>query len=98
MVIASASPFTDDDNFGYWVDVKARQLSESVRKLRKQILTGVVTLVREVCRRRPRMLVGAQQGALIVLLSSLPLVVEAALRGRVSTEWSSPTHATPGWR
>ena len=32
------------------------------------------------------MLVGAQQGALIVLLSSLPLVVEAALRGRVSTE------------
>ena len=29
---------------------------------------------------------GMQQGALIVLMASLPLVVEAALRGRVSTE------------
>ena len=86
VVIPSACAFSDDENFGYWMDVKARQTSESVRRLRKQVLTGVVTLVREVCGRRPRLLIGAQQGALIVLMASLPLVVEAALRGRVSTE------------
>ena len=51
---------------------------------RKQVLTRVVTLW--FVRRRPSLLVGAQQGALIVLMASLPLVVEAALRGRVSTE------------
>ena len=34
---------SDDDNFGYWMDVKARQMSESVRRLRKQVLTGGYT-------------------------------------------------------
>ena len=66
MVIPSACSFADDDNFGYWLDVKARQMSESVRKLGKQIL--ITTLVGEVSRRRPRLLLGAQQGALIVLI------------------------------
>ena len=43
-------------------------------------------VIHEVSRRRPRLLVGAHQGALLVLLCALPLVVEAALRARVSTE------------
>ena len=58
-------------------------MSETVRRLRKQILTGVMTMIREVCRRKPRLLVGARQGALIVLMCSLPFVVEVALRQRV---------------
>ena len=66
VVIPSACSFADDDNFGCWMDVKARQMSESVRRLRKQVLTDVVTLAREFCsRRRPRLLVGTQQGAIL---------------------------------
>ena len=84
-VVPSATSFADDDNVGYWIDARARQMSETVKRLRKQILTGVMTMIREVCRRKPRLLVGAHQGALIVLMCSLPFVVVEALRQRVST-------------
>ena len=43
-------------------------------------------MIREVCRPKPRLLVGAHQGALMVLMCSLPFVVEVALRQHVSTE------------
>ena len=37
------------DNVGYWIDARARQMSEAVRRLRKSILTGIMTMIREVC-------------------------------------------------
>ena len=52
VVIPSACSCADE----YWMEVKERQMSESVRRFRKQVL------VREVCRRRLRLLVGAKQG------------------------------------
>ena len=84
-VAVAETAFEDDEGVGYWVSAAARQISEVARRLRRQLLAGIMSVVRAVSRFRPRLIVGSQQGGMVALLCSLPLVLELALRERVAT-------------
>ena len=53
--------------------------------LRKQAFTSLVALLSGVSRWRPDVVMGSGQGALIVGLAGVPLVLEAACRARIVT-------------
>ncbi|NDD62505.1 MAG: hypothetical protein EBZ36_00750, partial [Acidobacteria bacterium] len=80
----------------YWLAPHARQAAETKKRYRKQILAGVVTVLRAVGRTLPDFLVGSQQGALIAVLMSNPLVLEVATRQRVATD-SELEQLRAGW-
>ena len=70
----------------FWLAPYARQATEVRKRFRKQVLAGIITVLRAVCRIRPAFIVGIQQGAMIAALCSNPLVVEVAARQRVATD------------
>ena len=80
-------PFEEPGSGEYfWLAPYARQPSEVRKRYRKQILAGIVTVLRAVGRMAPDFLAGIQQGGLIAALCANPLLVEAAARQRVATE------------
>ena len=70
----------------YWLAPYARQAAETKKRYRKQVLAGIVTVLRAVGRILPDFIVGMQQGAMIAALCSNPLLLEVATRQRVATD------------
>lgn len=56
----------------YWMAPYARQAAETKKRYRKQVLAGIVTVLRAVGRLLPDFIVGIQQGAMIAALCSTP--------------------------
>ena len=72
------------DPCGYWIRHTSEKSEDGKRKLlRKQIFTGIVNVLHEVVQHHPQVIIGYGQGALIALLMSRPLVIEAAARARI---------------
>ena len=81
-------PFVSEDSLdskGFWLRPVARRPEERVRLLRKQAFTGLVELLTGVVRWDPQLVMGYGQGAFIVALASMPLVLESACRARIVT-------------
>ena len=75
----------DLDCRGYWFNPVARSDEARVKTLRKQAFAGLSSMLQHIARWKPDMIVGLGQGGLIAALASLPLVVEAACRARVTS-------------
>ena len=73
------------DSTGYWLRPVARKPEERVRLLRKHIFTGLVALLAGVVRWGPHLIMGYGQGAVLVALAAMPLVLESACRAKVVT-------------
>ena len=70
----------------FWLAPYARQAAETKKRYRKQVLAGIVTVLRAVGRVLPDFIAGFQQGAMIAALCSNPLLLEVAARQRVATD------------
>ena len=70
---------------GYWVRPVAATVEARIKMLRKQLFSGVVSVLAQVCRTQPSVIVGYGQGGLIASMLSLPLAVETACRMRILT-------------
>ena len=79
-------PVEDDaDGKGFWVKPKQGREDARRKELRKQALASFLHLLNHVQLHRPRLLVGIEQGALIVSLTCAPLLLEKACRMRIAT-------------
>ena len=83
-VIQADPPYDEDTVEGslYYMKPYAKDAGARRKLLRKQILTSVASVATDVGSKRPRLIIGVGQGALIALCCSRPLVVEAARRAR----------------
>ena len=78
-------PFVDEgpEEIPFYIKIKSQQSADAKRKqLGRQIFQGVVQIVAEVSKHQPQIIVGVGQGALLALLCTRPLLVEAACRAR----------------
>ncbi len=84
--VAEPPHSTEDlDCRGHWFNSVARSDEMRVKILRKQAFAGLPSISQRVARWKPDMIVGLSQGGLIAALASLPLVVEAACRTRLTS-------------
>ena len=82
------APFSTDTDIepkGYWVLPAHRDKEKRVKEFRRHSFIGLVAMLTEVDRHRPRLVVGVGQGAIIVGLAALPMVAEAACPARAVT-------------
>jgi hypothetical protein len=76
-------PYEDPaDGAGYWLFPYARRPEEQRKRLRKQLLNSVVTVLRETARWSPSVVLGQGQGGTVVAAASCPRVAELACRYR----------------
>ena len=85
---AAEPPFTTDDIDckGYWLKPDALKYEQRVKKLKSQVSSALITLMTEVDRVRPRILIGEGQGGVVVAMSSFPIITERACRDRAVTQ------------
>ena len=84
-IIVGEPPFVDEgpEEVPFYIKVKSQQSADARRKqMRKQIFQGIAQVVVEASQHQPQMLVRVGQGALMALLCTRPLLVEAACRAR----------------
>lgn len=80
-------PYQDDSIVPVSYYLRPHANSDDARRklLRKQLLASIVCVLIEVMVRQPRILIGYEQGAVIVACMSRPLLVEVACRARLLT-------------
>ncbi len=71
----------------FWVRPHDKDAEKRRLLLRKQIFASLVQVLGAVVRYRPRIIIGAEQGALIAALCARPLVIEVACRTRIVTSF-----------
>ena len=74
----------DIDCRGFWLRPMARQSAQQVKLLRKQSFASLIVVLEGVARWQPDLLLGYGQGGTIAALASMPMVLEAACRSRVT--------------
>ena len=86
-------PFATDDLEvkGYWLNPQARTHEQRVKKLKSQVSSALVSLLTEVERKRPRVLVGEGQGGVVVAMAGFPVILERACRDRAVTQHQMET-------
>ena len=72
----------DLDGTAWWFRPVARKYEDQVKKMRTQGLSALVHLLGLVSKHRPRVVVGMQQGGVVVALAGFPLLLETACRLR----------------
>ena len=58
-----------------------------MKKLRTQVNSALITLLNEIDRVRPRLVVGEGQGGVVAAMSTFPLIMERACRDRAVTQF-----------
>ena len=81
----------DVDGKGFWVRPTHPKQDGRRKLLRKQIFTSLVLLLAYVVQYQPRVIVGVEQGGLIVASAGCPLVLEAACREHHRCRRSEPS-------
>jgi hypothetical protein len=86
-MLESAPPYEDDspEPVAYWFRPYAKDKDARRKLLRKQLFAGLVSVLHACAKHRPAAIVGAEQGGILALMCSKPLVLEAALRARIVT-------------
>ena len=86
--IAVADPpfqISDLDCKGYWLKPEGNTQEKRVKALRKHVNSALVSLLNDVEKHRPRLVLGEGQGGVVVAMAALPLILEAACRSRAVT-------------
>ena len=73
------------ETVSYWLKPHDKDPDKRRKLLRKQLFAGLVTMLAEVVKYRPRLIAGVGQGGLLAAISTRPLVLEAACRARILT-------------
>ena len=76
-LVVGESTFADIDLDGHawWFRPVARKYEDQVKKMRAQGLAALVHLLGLVSKHRPRVVVGMQQGGVVVALAGFPLLL-----------------------
>jgi len=93
-IVSVDPPFSEDDDIdtkGYWFHPKGRTSEDRRKALRKQVFSSLAVLLSFVAQHQPQIILGFEQGAVIALLASFPLILESACRARMVTlsEWAN---------
>ena len=87
-MVESVPPYEDDnalDPVGFWFRPYVAKADDRRKLMRKQIFASLVSILHDVVKHRPVIIVGAEQGGLMSLIFARPLVLEAACRARIVT-------------
>ena len=81
-MVSGVPPYTDDsvDAVPYYMRPHHHTADGRRKLLRKEVLASIVGVLQEVVTRQPRVICAVEQGALIAICLSRPLLVEAACR------------------
>ena len=90
--IATPPLHTDDlESKGWWIKPDAHTHEKRVVKLKSQMCSALITLLTELEKVRPRVIIGMGQGAVVVAMSSFPVIMERACRDRAVTQHQMAT-------
>ena len=81
-------PFSEEDKLepsAFWLRPHHRDLDTRRRLLGKQTLAGLVAILNQVVKFRPKVIIGVGQGGLMSMFCTRSLLLEAACRARILT-------------
>ena len=87
-VSVAETPFSTEElaATNYWFLPPSRENSNRAKTMRKHIFSSLISLMTQVVRHQPDLIIGFGQGGVIALLAALPMVLETACRSRINSE------------
>ena len=70
----------------YWLKPDGHTHEKRMKKLKSEVSSALITLLDEVDEFRPRVLIGLGQGAVVVAMTSFPVIMERECRDRAVTQ------------
>lgn len=86
LVLFTANPpyhaADDIETKGYWLKPRGWTDEQRVQDLRSQVSAELMSMMLQVDKHRPRILIGEGQGGVVIAMSGFPVILESACRDR----------------